>query len=714
MRKLVEGGPGLAILSVVFGLANAAALLGWRVINPTSISWLTADNATHYLGWAFFRFESGWTIPLSWTERVGYPAGATIAFLESVPLVAFLLRPFGSTLPEPFQYLGLYASACFVLQAYFGFSLCRRLFPGRPGFIVLGGAFFLLSPPLTWLVFGHYPHLSHWLIVAGFDSYFRDSTGLRPVHWLARFWALLAVAGGINPYLAAMCFLIALAGVGRLLLERKCSLGIATCLAGLTLVLLAGSLLTFGYLGAPDPSTYWAPGYGEFSLNLLAPINPMVFGSIVLPALPVTSNGQFEGYNYLGAGIIALLVLGLARDPRVLLRLFDRNLVPLVTLALVFTAAAVSSTISFGSQVLVQVELPDTVAALAHGLRASGRLFWPVHYLLIAGAISLTFWQWKPRYRTMILTAALAVQLADLTQLRQSVRAVGDQTVPDPLRSSAWKELGRTHENLMVVPAYQCGPELAPGGKPTYRIFGMLAAAQRMRTNSYYAARYTKREIQVHCVEVPAAVLKGNLDTRSAYVVSDAVRTVLELSPTTTSHRCETIDGFNLCTVSASRADSGKRMPKLVPYAVGDVLDFTAGGNARKYMTYGWATDSGSDGTWTDGPLAKLVMGLEAPIERALFLTLNAGARPFVTPRNPQLDVEVAVNGEMVERWTFRYGQPETERHMHVPARVTAGHRMLDLEFRFLNPEAPAYVGAGPDGRLLGLNVRGVQIRPEP
>jgi hypothetical protein len=314
LQQRLASRAGLVVLSIALGLANTLALFGWDPINPSNTAWVFGDNATYYVGWALYRHDPHLSFPLAWTDRVGYPVGTSIALLDAIPLVAVLLRPLGWLLPEPFQYLGLYSALCFVLQAYFGLSLCRRLFPGNPAFILLGGVFFLLSAPLTWRAFGHTALLSHWLILAALDSYFRDP-GEMPVRWLARFWGVLAIAAAITPYVAAMCFLLTLAGIARLLLERRCRWPFAGVLAVLSLGVLYTSLASIGVLVARDSSTYWAPGYGLFSLNLNSLINPMAYGSILLPALPVIHAAQVEGYNYLGLGILDLLVLNLARRP---------------------------------------------------------------------------------------------------------------------------------------------------------------------------------------------------------------------------------------------------------------------------------------------------------------------------------------------------------------------------------------------------------------
>src|ERR1700760_4284232 len=45
-------------LALVLGLGYAYIVVGARVLNPLNTSWLAADPATAYLGWAFFRQEA--------------------------------------------------------------------------------------------------------------------------------------------------------------------------------------------------------------------------------------------------------------------------------------------------------------------------------------------------------------------------------------------------------------------------------------------------------------------------------------------------------------------------------------------------------------------------------------------------------------------------------------------------------------------------------
>lgn len=532
-------------MAVVGGLGVTVALIGWRAIDPLDVSWLRGDAAAQYLGWAFYRLEPGWSFPLTWTTRLGYPAGTSIALLDSIPLLGVLLRPLAPLLPEPFQYLGLYAVISLTLQAYFGMRLCLQMCGGDPVFTALGGLIFLVSPAVTWRLFGHFALASHWLLLASLAYYVRPTAGMTAPRWLSPFVVVLALAGGIHPYLAGLSLLIAIAAIGRLVLERRCGWGRAALLAGGLAAVTAGSTVLFGFVPGFDRESYAASGWGYFSLNLLAPINPMREGSLFLPALPLATDGQYEGYSYLGFGIIALLAVNLVRAPRSLRWLGRPLILPLVVLSVVCTLAALSSTITLGSHTLLHVPLPRPLQFVAETFRASGRLFWPVHYLLVLAAVVLTYRLWRPPWREAMVTVALVLQIADEWGQSRVSRALFDRPVANPLRSERWGTLGTDHERLMVIPPALCPG--APGGHDGFLIFGGLAAAQRMVTNTYAPARAGQAALLLHCIELPARIRRGELDPRAAYVVDDQTRAAVE-SASTITHRCAAVDGFNLCT----------------------------------------------------------------------------------------------------------------------------------------------------------------------
>src|SRR5215831_5951180 len=136
------------VFALAVGIVNVVLLLGTGPLNPSNTSWIFGDNATYYSAWEQYRHDQHLHFPLAWTERIGYPIGTSVAFMDGLPLAAVVLRPLSPLLPVPFQYLGLWATLSFVLQAYFGYSLCRRLFPDSPLYCALGAVLFSVSLPL--------------------------------------------------------------------------------------------------------------------------------------------------------------------------------------------------------------------------------------------------------------------------------------------------------------------------------------------------------------------------------------------------------------------------------------------------------------------------------------------------------------------------------------------------------------------------------------
>jgi hypothetical protein len=698
--------------AIVIGLVVAVPLIGVARIDPSNLAWLNGDPATGYVGWAFYRHEEGWRFPLTWSERIGWPLGVTISWLDSIPLVAVLLRPFSDLLPEPFQYLGLWACLCFVLQAYFALRLGRVLFRDDPTFAIATAALVTGAPAVTWRMFGHHALASHWLIVASLWCYFRDGSRLASWRRLLPFVGVIAVAGAVSPYPAVLCLLVAIAAVGRLLFERRCTVVQGAIFVALLAGCMTTSLVVFGFampgLGSAD---YEGAGYGYFSMNLLAPINPMSYGSVLLPALPVAAYGQYEGYNYLGLGVIALWAIDLVFRPRAVLSLLDRRTAPLAVLAVLCTIAAASSTVTIGSVTVASVQLPGAVQSIVNALRASGRLFWPVHYLLILTAVVATHRAWPRSWREGLLIGALVLQIADLAGLRDQVRGSIEvaQAAPSPLRSPRWRELARDHERLIVLPAWECGSEESPGGFQGFATFGILAAGQRLATNDYHAGRMTKAQRTVHCRDLPAALASAaSLDPRTAYVVADKFAIAWGLEGTA-AHRCEVVDGFNLCARSAHaiapRLDPA-HADRIGTYAMGQWLDFRSSGNAAPYLWLGWSSPE-PWGTWSDWGEASLLL---RPVPaRPVELTVQAKLRAYLSDRHPTLAVTIVANEQAVGRWDFIAGQPE-KRRVHIPAAVVARSPLLHLRFAIETPVSPASLGISIDDRTLGIGMEALRI----
>lgn len=538
----------------MLGAVSAFTILGWNILNPLNINWLSGDRAIFYLGWAFLRQEPSWYFPPTWTSRLGYPIGLSVSFADCLPLIAVLLRPFHNLLPDNFQYLGLYSLGCFILQFYFSFQLARRLLLNNTLQILPAGMMLALAPVyLTRLVL-HTPFAFQWLILAGLVAYFApcDMSNWR---WYRPQIIISALAGAVTPYLAVMVCAIALTAALRMRFEHRIGTVKMLGFVGAAIGACACTAWLFGFLGTN--AGYAGKGYGDFSFNLLSPIIPQPLGAdagpgLLLPSFPIFP-GQYEGYAYLGAGVILLLIVGIAARPWVLRDLTSPTIAPLLILSFALTALSASTKVTIGPIIIGTIPLPDTIAGAFSAFRASGRFFWPVHYLIILGAVVLIARAFEAPRAIVILYAAMLLQLCDVSYLmKDRVRmfhnyAGAAATGLVAGMSPIWHSLGQ-YRHLVVLPAYQCDSAQSPGGADGFQIFGLIALDNRMTINSYNVPRRIEQSQKLHCVDQVTKIERSIFNSDTAYVLSnDIIQKLLAQPRPIQTYRCEQVDGYNLC-----------------------------------------------------------------------------------------------------------------------------------------------------------------------
>jgi Family of unknown function (DUF6311)/Carbohydrate binding domain len=547
-------GLNLGVAAIV-GFLYSLWVMGPTPLNPRNISWLTFDSATYQIAWELYRQDPKMHWPITFTDRLAYPEGESISLHDPNPLMAVLLKPFSRFLPEPFQYLGLEVALICTLQFFFALILFRLLLGPNPFAVVLPALFFLIAPPLTYRFVGHYAISNHWLILAGIFllclAQRKSSKSTARFIVYAAILACLAVA--INPYVAFQVLFLLVATVASLIWQRRLTLPQGTAVVAALGITSCAVAYAFGYF--MTGGGYSGYGYRLYSLNLLTLIDPLTFGSLLLPKMPHIFQ-QYEGYSYLGLGVILLIlvvlpILVFQRHKYPLLK--HRVFLPVLACCVILTALALSTRVMFGSWVLVDLDPREKLSKYFAVFRASGRFFWTPYYILLTAVLAATFRSLRKSWAITLIGAALVVQWLDTNGLRRWVHSEVNQRQPSPLHSPVWSKLGAFHKNLLIMPPWQCNTALSPGGTDGYRIFGFLAAAQRMRINSYYAARYSETAKAFDCDEAISDLSRRPLSPDSAYVVIPVLAQKIAEGPTGKG-KCHNVDQFILCS---SNSDFG-------------------------------------------------------------------------------------------------------------------------------------------------------------
>jgi hypothetical protein len=541
------------LLGAILGILFFINILGLTMVDPAQINWLIrGDWQWHFLGWHIFRNET-WQFPLGKITGFWFPMGTSIGYTDSIPLLALLLKPVAAFLPSDFQYIGLWLLICFILQGIFA-VLLLRLSTKNLFLQAMGSLFFILTPILVQRL-GHPALCAHWLLLAALWLYFKAWNHSSFYQQLGSWLLFISLSATIHPYLTVMMLGLATAfyiRVGWVNTQNTFTSAFLSLMAlGVTALLIGWQV---GYF-LVSSSNLEGFGLGYYSMNLLSPFNAMGGGSALFRDIPVATEGQYEGFNYLGAGILILGIVAVYElNKHFVQRATWRNLLPLLVVSFLFTVLAVSNKVTVGSHVLI--EWHSEWLKVLSTFRSTGRFFWPVHYLLLFTIIRVLIKRNPFRTAFIYLSLGLTLQIIDLWPIYQSHRQVRwnpalhwNPQLPvwnNPLKSAIWELAAPYYRHITLLPPGACGEAAAP-----YQPFAYLAGHHGLTINSGQMARFDDQQTGEYCQQLLKDLQQGKVEHDTVYIVHPTYLANLQKN----ARRdlvCSKIDDFEVCVTEQS------------------------------------------------------------------------------------------------------------------------------------------------------------------
>jgi hypothetical protein len=493
----------LILLSLCFDSCYALTILSPDFLSGRSLFWAFPagtvggsgnDMATNFVGYLYF-VRAPWSFPLLHVANLGVPAGTNVFWLDVIPWVALTGKVIYSLTGVVANLLAVHLFLCFVLP-----GAAMTLFIAATGHRSLVGA--LAASALTsatpYLLFrwGHPALSSQYLLILALALYVASQRHPRNL-WIVGAWLALV---GITLLTQIYLFVMVGACWSAALLQRRLNRGIT----GRQLIFEASAafglaVLLLGVIGAWRVDNAWrGVGFlGDYSMNLASPFVPQLSG--IFPALAdyrVGKEPQYEGFAYLGLGVLALACL----NGRYLSRWMWERWRAHVALLLVFMGFivfAVSNRVYLGNYLLLNIPIPELLSHGLAALRSSGRFFWPVGYAIIGFSIVGVLRHFRPILALPLLFAAAVVQLIDTEPLRAAVVTSAAAPRLAALDRIEARALVASASGVRVYPSFSCVPK----GKPTAASpspetlrqmnmeFQLLAAHANLPTNTVYSAR---------------------------------------------------------------------------------------------------------------------------------------------------------------------------------------------------------------------------------
>jgi hypothetical protein len=655
---------------------------------------------------------------LLYTPHLASPEGANIIYTDTVPLLAVAAKILYKTTGVWFNYLGLWIFACFPLLALF-VALAIQEGRCKDPVAIIGGVLLALACPALLIRFGHAALMAHFLIVWSFFLYLQFKRTASLWKLTIQFAVLTSLCILLQVYFLLMVMPFFIASLLQGIMDKKLSLRSA-CFSAF--FVFGGLLLTVFISGmiaknAPDATQF---GFGFYSMNLLSPILPV---KAHLPQFisqhihwdskeytwDATGGQGYEGYNYLGAGVILLLLLQLPVAKSLCRAIIKHHLFLFLGL-LCLCLLALSNHIYLGNWQIINIPIGIKVFSY---FRTSARMFWPVYYVLVVALTLITFKRFSPNTARMIIALAVILQLNDTHVLHQAIAS--NEGYPQELSRQTWNTLLASHQFIAQYPSFQCGGWANdwPANDSNMELL-LLAAQQNKPTNSAYLARTSR-----NCFNEMDEAAQFNIQPGGLYIYGkidhSLVREIQE-SPHFKEWCREFNHGF-VCTrnteaLHALNKSQGFSMPVMIntpTYSLGEILHFTANGNGRPFLYRSWY-NSEPGGTWSRGTISDITLKIANPSSNFYRMTINSHA--FLSAKNPSKDIQVYLNNKKVAVW--RYTESNTVQHVILfSKKLLANNHLLKITFVSDKAMSPREAGYSTDNRILSLGITDLIIEPK-
>ena len=383
-------------LSILFGITFTLLFLGPSNIGFENTNWFNSyDLKSDFLAFKFFLNDT-WRFPLGLNPNYGELSNS-IVFSGAVPILSIIFKFFKFLLPENFHYFSLWIFICFSLQYFFSYKIIYYL-TNNNLYSTISGIFFLLSPILIYRLNLHLSLSAHWLILA---SIYLDLNKSQK-NILPKKVFLITISSLIHFYFTIMLIFM---NIFFSFFKNKTKFSKNFFKENLLIfIFLIFNMYLVGYFHIPATDALGF-GFGYYKTNFLSLLDPShslgeSSWSIIIPDI-YNSTGEKEGFAYLGLGVISIFVYLIIKNFKNIKKLKINY--KYFTLCLFLFLLAVSNNLSFGSIDLINLNLPNIFYAPLSIIRASGRLIWPVYYIIIIFTIYKLYKIEKKNYLLLIL-----------------------------------------------------------------------------------------------------------------------------------------------------------------------------------------------------------------------------------------------------------------------------------------------------------------------
>ena len=366
----------------------------------------------------------------------------------------------------------------------------------------------------------------------------------------------------------------------------------------------------------------------------------------------------------------------------------------------VYFIFALSNKIGIGSYEYEIFSLPESLRWVFDIFRSSGRMFWPVFYVLLLGAIYIVVKGNSPRVAIVLLGIATVIQIADTSviwlRIREKLMITPAAEWVSPLQNTFWRNVPLKYKKLRWI---------QPGNYTLHwKNLAAFAAKSGMSTDAVYLARVNGKTWYMARQRASIELASGKYEPDSLYILDPAMLKTAIPQINQKNDLLAKIDDLYVIAPGWKLCSEVKINP--VPINIGDRLLFAQSANGVGYMRCGWYQPEQA-GTWSNGTTADISLPVKTNVPSVVIIE----AIPLVSSLHPTQHVEVAVNSILIGQFNLTGGSHRLRLELSDAIRTDVIKRgVLRLDFKFPNAARPIDLGINSDTRLLALSLVAISL----
>ena len=706
---MIEKNIKILLLYIFLGLITTIYIFGFDHISFTNSDWLRSHDMTAELAtWKYYKNDI-WRFPIGNNPNYGMDLASGIVFSGSITFLAVIFKSFGNLLPDNFHYFNLWIFICVFLQSYISFLIIYNHTKNLT-FSIIASLFFLLSPVLFNKIVFHLSLSAHWLILLGFYIEIKNNLTKKIFYWTA----LISLSALFHFY-----FTIILLGMFFLFIlnEHLISFNIKKLISQISLpfIFLFVTMYIFGYFEVPitDSLGY---GYGYYKLNLSSIINPnavtpngIIDWSYFLPAFIKSSEG-IEGFAYLGVGGIFLLIILIYYVLFNFNKFKNKKYRPYFLIAILFSLVALTNKVSFANNLLFEIELPKYVYGMLSIVRASGRLFWPVYYLIFLASILMIYNKFSKKKSLYILILLFSLQIIDVYPgLKNYFNSNAFTKEKKSMDYLFWNKLSQ--ENHFLRTTYL--------NNETHFLMSLreILLSQNIKSTDIATyGRYNRKIASISRSNLYKSFDEGIIEKKTIFAIDNKnhLRNLKYLFKNKNvgfffrDNVWVVVSGNKNEMTDFDKKELNKYDPLVLPEKEKMIFNFQ---DEQAVHGFGWTHNfhSPNPGIWTEGNISTLLFRFNNKTNEDYVIKIKLGS--LITEKNKPINFSVYVNDIFIKEFSLKNINELNENSIELRLKKELiTEETHYIKFKINNPVSPLELFQSPAARRLGLLVESIEI----